>query len=550
MTGDLAIIQNAELRKLLQKGLNYRDMCKPDKNVSYSAYTSAIDLYINKISTKLSLPCIMFSSWKSLLLKHIKSELDDLTPYKYNRILGKKVVRDELDKLKQHFIFCPVDKASNNVSLICKRFYHDTLDHELTKSGNFVTIDEDENTTVKDILDYMKKNKMSIPPKNHKLPFLYWTPKKHKSPVGSRFITSSTITTNSTLSMSVGIALKTLLKSDKYHSKFHCKFKSYKNYFIVDNRDDVIEYMKTHNGSNNKYRKSVHSYDFSNLYTSIPHTKLIDCISKFVNKVFKSKNDQTFITVNKSTAYFAKSRTKSSSAISYSAKELIQHISFIINNSFVVYKGKVFRQIIGIPMGTNCAPHLANIFLHIFECEFIERAIKDGNVELAEEFNGLFRYQDDCIIFDDHDAFENNISNIYPHDMTLKCTNTSRDTCNYLDLTISIYQGDFNYKSYDKRKEFNFEVVNYPDLSGNIPIKQAYGVFVSQLTRFCQINKTSKYFLNDITLLVNKLSKQNFDIHILKDKYLEFSKHKINMWSKFGVDIASNIFMKKIFRLK
>ena len=71
--------------------------------------------------------------------------------------------------------------------------------------------------------------------------------------------------------------------------------------------------------------------------------------------------------------------------------------------------------------------------------------------------------------------------------MTLKCMNVKTVTCKYLDLIISVYRGAFNYRSYDKRREFNFEVVNYPDLSGNVPIRQSYGVFTSHLTRFCHI---------------------------------------------------------------
>ena len=119
-------------------------------------------------------------------------------------------------------------KASCNTSIICKYFYSQTLKNELTNSGNFVQVgDSDtvdsgsydvvdiERDTNEKTLQYMKKNKIYIPNKNIKFPYLYWTPKLHKKPVGSRFITSSRGTTTSQLSVYVGSALKTLLKTDK-----------------------------------------------------------------------------------------------------------------------------------------------------------------------------------------------------------------------------------------------------------------------------------------------------------------------------------------------
>ena len=46
-------------------------------------------------------------------------------------------------------------------------------------------------------------------------------------------------------------------------------------------------------------------------------------------------------------------------------------LEFLVDNIFVVFGGKVFQQIVGIPMGTNCAPLLADIFLYSYELEFI-----------------------------------------------------------------------------------------------------------------------------------------------------------------------------------
>jgi hypothetical protein len=47
---------------------------------------------------------------------------------------------------------------------------------------------------------------------------------------------------------------------------------------------------------------------------------------------------------------------------------------------------------------------------------------------------------------------------------------------NYLDLTLSITDNVIDYKIYDKRDHFNFPIVNFPNLQGNIPENHSYGV--------------------------------------------------------------------------
>ena len=59
-------------------------------------------------------------------------------------------------------------------------------------------------------------------------------------------------------------------------------------------------------------------------------------------------------------------------------------------------------------------------------------------------------------------------------------TNISARKCCYLDLTISIYQGKFRVTLYDKRKDYNFKVITYPFLDGNVPNNLSYGIFISQ----------------------------------------------------------------------
>ena len=69
--------------------------------------------------------------------------------------------------------------------------------------------------------------------------------------------------------------------------------------------------------------------------------------------------------------------------------------------------------------------------------------------------------------------------NIYPPELTLKRTTESDTTFSYLDVSISICQGKFITEVFDKRDNFNFNIVNYPYMCSNIPTctKPTYGVY-------------------------------------------------------------------------
>ena len=56
-----------------------------------------------------------------------------------------------------------------------------------------------------------------------------------------------------------------------------------------------------------------------------------------------------------------------------------------------------------------------------------------------------------------------------------------------LDLNLSITNGIISSKIYDKRDDFNFEIVNFPFLDGDVPRSPSYGVYISQLIRFARV---------------------------------------------------------------
>ena len=79
------------------------------------------------------------------------------------------------------------------------------------------------------------------------------------------------------------------------------------------------------------------------------------------------------------------------------------------------------------------------------------------------------------------------IGQIYPTELQLNKANSSDTEVPFLDLNLSITNGIVSSKIYDKRDDFNFEIVNFPLLNGDVPRSPSYGVYISQLIRFARV---------------------------------------------------------------
>ena len=80
------------------------------------------------------------------------------------------------------------------------------------------------------------------------------------------------------------------------------------------------------------------------------------------------------------------------------------------------------------------------------------------------------------------------VSHIYPPDLQLNKANTSDTEAPFLDLHLSISNGFVSSKIYDKRDDFDFNIVNFPLLDGDVPRSTSYGVYISQLIRFARLS--------------------------------------------------------------
>ena len=132
-----------------------------------------------------------------------------------------------------------------------------------------------------------------------------------------------------------------------------------------------------------------------------------------------------------------------------------------------------------------------------------------NNIALARKFNHTMRYIDDLLTLN-NSAFEQKISDIYPSELQLKRTTECPNKLSYLDLLVTIDNGKYSTTVFDKRDSFNFDIVNFPHMSSNIPSKPAYGVYISQLVRIGGICSSSTQFRDRHYMLTKKLITQGY----------------------------------------
>ena len=105
------------------------------------------------------------------------------------------------------------------------------------------------------------------------------------------------------------------------------------------------------------------------------------------------------------------------------------------------------------------------------------------------------------------------VSQIYPSELQLNKVNTSDTEAAFLDMHSSVSNDIVSTKIYAKRDNFDFEIVNFPFLDGDVPRSTSYGVYISQLIRFARASSNVADFNTGNKLLTQKLLKQGYQYH-------------------------------------
>ena len=122
----------------------------------------------------------------------------------------------------------------------------------------------------------------------------------------------------------------------------------------------------------------------------------------------------------------------------------------------------------------------------------------------------------------------------------LAIPSSSSDTsAAFLDLDLSIENGIISSKIYDKRDDFNFNIVNFPQLDGDVPKATSYGVYISQLIRFARACTSINDFNKRNLLITEKLLKQGYRYHKLRKTFTKFYFRNLNLINKYKCNLKA-----------
>ena len=166
------------------------------------------------------------------------------------------------------------------------------------------------------------------------------------------------------------------------------------------------------------------------------------------------------------------------------------------------------------------------------------------------QFNTTSRYLYDILNINNV-YFDNMVSQIYPSELQLNKANTSDTEAAFLNLHLSISNDIVSTKIYDKRDDFDFEIVNFPFLDGDVPRFTSHGVYISQLIRFSRAssyvavfntrkNCSLRNFLNKAIGIINFAKRF---LNFIDDNMIGFLNSKLDLNLSCAKDFRNLISM-------
>ena len=540
-TGQLDIVKNEDLRRIMAMGAKFRLTPSVSKTKIWTVIEkNMLNLKITlSKKAKIKEDCLNF--WYDFLMKKIKRRFHSFRNYEIesNDIFEQETVKKYLHDFQERFVLVPVDKASNNFAIICKTFYIEVLKKELGVinkndiNGNavyqpcsfteevFYKQQELENKQLGNVLE--EDNKY--------VPLLYWTSKQHKNPYKFRFIAGASHCTNKTISLELSLALRCI----KNHFKNYCNVIKKNNglsyFWSIDNS---MEFLQKINDID--LADSVETYDFSTLYTNLPLCNIYDSLEKLIIKMFKNSGSSSIlVNASRRKAFWSQNSSRTGYTV-YTIDRLLDALKFVLFNTYVKFGDTIFKQILGIPMGGNASPFIADLYLAWNEYNYMYELGKsktESDKKLAKLLSRNSRYIDDIAVIN-YLGFGKIAKQIYHPSLVLESSGFGYHFDTFLDLLIRIWNGKFIIGIYHKVDDFNFEVINFPFPTSNIHSETAYNAFYSQLVRFFRLCNNVTDFCTRVRMIREKLCIRGYERKLMYKHFLKFCR-QYPVVLKYGV---------------
>ena len=244
-------------------------------------------------------------------------------------------------------------------------------------------------------------------------------------------------------------------------------------------------------------------------------------------------------------------------------------LSYLLDNIYIRFGTKLYRQIVGIPMDTNCVPLVADLFLYCYENEFMDSLNHDNQTNVIKAFRrlpvlilkawsipprgGVLKYKMGMYVpsyVKKVGAFRaERTVKVVPLELielgkrvhsekvgAFRANRTEKVGAFRANKTKKGVFKRTSSKIYNKRDDFDFDIVNFPFLDGDVPRCASYGVYISQLIRFARICNHVDFNARN-KCLTAKLLQQGHRYHKLRKTLFKFYRRHYELISKFNVGL-------------
>jgi len=532
ITGDLGIVDDIRLRKLMGYGSKYRIPVEVDFAKVLEQTDSILRQFITKYKGEYR---DALNSYCTRFRDIIDTRITRLTDGTENYVIAPKI-HYMIKNLQRKFIIAPADKASNNLVVICKKYYLQAMCQEMgVRVDNTGLVHVDGNDVYepsKHTHDTLTRLHSALAARYHTaigkdnfvIPLISGIPKLHKVPYKMRFLAGARLSTVKNVSIMAHKILKCLYTVFRNYCKVISDRGTRPNSFwSINNSTDAIRCLQRPDEITN-----LITLDFSTLFTALSHSDIKTNLNWLINKMFQGPGSGQVLVIGRDKAYFTKERKEV--ALVMDEMETMLLMEDVIDNTFVTFAGTMFRQTKGVPMGGNCSPMMADLCLTVMEHRYIMSA--PSAVQYGLRY--VVRYIDDILVVN-YDDFPSTARDIYPNELTLKRADTPIDhKVAFLDLHIS-RQSSLSIDLYDKTRDFNFNVVKFAHISSNVPRNSIYQIFLSQLVRISRIVTDRMEWLDRIRELNEACLRVGASITRLANTFGRFCANRQSLLWKFDI---------------
>ena len=155
----------------------------------------------------------------------------------------------------------------------------------------------------------------------------------------------------------------------------------------------------------------------------MPHNLIKEKLTELIEQTF-NREGSLYLACNDKNAFFTSEQSKRYKL--WSCQRMCDALHYLLVNIFIRFGSKLYRQIVGIPMGTNCVPLVADLFLFCYERDFMLSLSDNNQADIIEAFNSTSKQM---------------VGQIYPTELQLNKANSSDTEATFLDLNLSITNG-------------------------------------------------------------------------------------------------------------